>query len=142
MRHCRGLAGLGSTPQQRAEELAAVGAGGGGGAGCDALAGAVSWARPLVPDRRTGGERTGPAPGAWPPLAINTGRCTHVPGLEPEVGPGGGWLGFVPGLDDPLEDDPAHALWGEEWGRAAAEGAGAARPRLHAGSRGAAGGLG
>ncbi|GBF91834.1 hypothetical protein Rsub_04939 [Raphidocelis subcapitata] len=92
VQHCRGLAGLGSTPQRRAEELAAV-------------------------------------------------------GLEPEIGVDGGWLGFVPGLEDPLEDDPAHPLWGEEWGPAAAEVLERAREignlaRALGGARAVAGGVG
>jgi hypothetical protein len=41
-------------------------------------------------------------------------------GLDPEVDDAGNWLGFQAGLEDPIEDDASHPLWGEEWGPLAA----------------------
>jgi hypothetical protein len=41
------------------------------------------------------------------------------------------WAGFRPGLEDPLEDDGAHPVWGREWGPVAAEGESCKYTHLH-----------
>ena len=40
---------------------------------------------------------------------------------ETDAGVAGGWVGFVADQEDPLEDDPAHPIWREDWGALAAE---------------------